>query len=176
METQPLTWTEKHCTDKVFKNVFRVAETPDSRLDINPTVTHFWTTFSVGKTKTVCIRLPFMKTKKRCLSECEKLHIQPTQIWTPSLQSWWWFKHSVSHKQLFTSCFKVDLTKTVVSIMCQIESIVTSAAIIAWYIVALMYAATIILQVALINVWGGNTTSMNIQKLIKNWNAKHLIL
>ena len=36
--------------------------------------------------------------------------------------------------------------------MCQIESVITSAAVVAWYIVALMYAATIILQVAFINV------------------------
>lgn len=48
--------------------------------------------------------------------------------------------------------FKADLTKTVVSVMCQIESVVTSAAVIAWYIVALMYTATIVLQVAFINV------------------------
>lgn len=43
--------------------------------------------------------------------------------------------------------------KTVMSVMCQIESIMTSAAVIAWYIVALMYTATIVLQVAFINVF-----------------------
>lgn len=38
------------------------------------------------------------------------------------------------------------------SIMCQIESVITSAAIISRYIVALMYTTTIVLQVAFINV------------------------
>lgn len=42
--------------------------------------------------------------------------------------------------------------KTVMSIVCQIESIITSAAIIAWDIVALMYTATIVLQVTLVSV------------------------
>lgn len=45
-----------------------------------------------------------------------------------------------------------DLTQTVMAIVCQIESIVTSAAIVAWYIVALMHTAAIILQIAFINV------------------------
>lgn len=44
------------------------------------------------------------------------------------------------------------LTKTVVAIVGQIESIVTSAAIIAWYVVALVYAAAIIVQITFINV------------------------
>lgn len=48
---------------------------------------------------------------------------------------------------------EADLTKTVVAIVGQIESIVTSAAIIAWYIVALMYTAAIMIQITLINVW-----------------------
>lgn len=48
------------------------------------------------------------------------------------------------------------------SIMSQIESIITSAAIIAWYIGALVYTATIVLQVALISVWEVNTTHMNV--------------
>lgn len=43
--------------------------------------------------------------------------------------------------------------KTVMSIMCQIESIITSAAVIAWYIVALMHTATIVLQVTFISVF-----------------------
>lgn len=44
------------------------------------------------------------------------------------------------------------LTQTVVSIVCQIEAIIASAAIIPWYIVALVYTAAIVLQVTLINV------------------------
>lgn len=59
--------------------------------------------------------------------------------------------HTVTHIQMKASA--ADLTQTVVAIMGQIESIVTSAAIIAWYIVALMYTAAIILQIAFINVW-----------------------
>lgn len=45
-----------------------------------------------------------------------------------------------------------DLTQTVVAIVGQVEPIVTSAAIIAWYIVALVYTAAIILQITFINV------------------------
>ena len=48
--------------------------------------------------------------------------------------------------------FKAELTETVVSVMCQIESVITSAAIIAWYIGALVYTATVVLQVAFIDV------------------------
>lgn len=43
--------------------------------------------------------------------------------------------------------------KTIVSIMCQVETIITSASVIPWYVVALMYTATIVLQVTFINVF-----------------------
>lgn len=50
----------------------------------------------------------------------------------------------------------IDLTEAVVSIVCQIKSVITSAAVIAWYIVALVYTAAIIVQVAFVNVCGVN--------------------
>lgn len=52
-----------------------------------------------------------------------------------------------------TKEIKHCLTQTVVSIMCQMKSIVTSAAIVARYIVAFVDTTTIKLQVTLINVW-----------------------
>lgn len=67
------------------------------------------------------------------------LCIQPTQTL---------FLHHIHQK----SHPVADLTQTVVAVVCQIESIVTSAAIVAWYVVALMHAAAIILQIAFINV------------------------
>lgn len=51
----------------------------------------------------------------------------------------------------------VELTfihiQTIVSIMCQMETIITSASVIAWYVVALMYTATVVLQVTFISVF-----------------------
>lgn len=70
---------------------------------------------------------------------CTGLCIQPTQ--TLFLQHTHKKSHSVA-----------DLTQTVMAVVCQIESIVTSAAIVAGYIVALMHAAAIILQITFINV------------------------
>lgn len=51
----------------------------------------------------------------------------------------------------------VELTfihiQTIVSIMCQMETIITSTSVIAWYVVALVYTATIVLQVTFINIF-----------------------
>lgn len=54
----------------------------------------------------------------------------------------------------FFTWFCDDLTKTVMAIMCQIESVITSAAIVSWYIVAFMNTTTIVVQVTFINVCG----------------------
>lgn len=58
---------------------------------------------------------------------------------------------------------KHDLTQAVVSIVCQMKSIVTCAAIVARYIVAFVDTTTIKLQVTLINVW--ETTEKSSQSL-----------
>lgn len=51
----------------------------------------------------------------------------------------------------------VELTfihiQTIMSIMCQMKTIITSASVVAWYVVALMYTATIVLQVTFINIF-----------------------
>lgn len=47
---------------------------------------------------------------------------------------------------------RVNPTQTVVSIVGQIESIIASAAIVAWYVGALMYTTAIVLQVTFINI------------------------
>lgn len=47
---------------------------------------------------------------------------------------------------------RVDPTQTVVSIIGQIESIIASAAIVAWYVGALMHTTAIVFQVTFINI------------------------
>lgn len=63
--------------------------------------------------------------------------------------------HSVDTSVLAPTIIELTFIhiKTIMSVMCQMKTIITSASVIAWYVVALMHTTTIVLQVTFVYVF-----------------------